>query len=95
MERRCPIFKKYRPVPRTSFDSFSLLYEENRNVLVSIAVFDAKENLVIGSPLSTLKENVQPQKELWFSVALQKIENIHFSIPHVQNLFRWVDGRYQ
>lgn len=76
-------------------DSFSLLYEENRDLVVSIAVFDANGNLVIGYPLSVMKENIQPQKESWFSAALQKIENIHFSTPHVQNLFRWADGKYQ
>lgn len=64
-------------------DSLSLLYEENRDSLVSIAVFDSDGNLVTGAPLSELKAGANPASQGWFSTALGQIENIHFSTPHV------------
>lgn len=77
--------------------SFNLLYEENRNSLVSIALFDRQSNLIAATPLSSLKEHANPAQQSWFPVALQRVENLHFSNPHVQNLFddsthpfRWV-----
>ena len=75
-------------------DSLSLLYEENRDSLVSIAVFDSDGNLVTGAPLSELKAGANPASQGWFSTALGQIENIHFSTPHVQDLFQTADGSY-
>ena len=77
-----------------SEESLSLLYEENRDSLVSIAVFDSWGNLVGAAPLSTLKPGVDPVQQGWFISALSQIENIHFSTPHVQNLFQTTDGSY-
>lgn len=75
-------------------DSLSLLYEENRDSLVSIAVFNSDGNLVTGAPLSELKAGADPASQGWFSTALGQIENIHFSTPHVQDLFQTADGSY-
>lgn len=77
-----------------SAESLSLLYEENRDSLVSIAVFDSRGQLVSAAPLSELKAGVDPDRQSWFSAALAQIENIHFSTPHVQNLFPMADGGY-
>ena len=74
--------------------SLSLLYEENRDSLVSIAVFDSKGQLVTAAPLSELKTSADPAGQGWFSTALGQIENVHFSTPHVQNLFQTADGSY-
>lgn len=71
-----------------------LLYEENREDLVSITVFDSQGNLVASSPLSTLKPGVQPMEYGWFQASLGNMENLHFSSPHVQNLFENPDGSY-
>ena len=71
-----------------------LLYEENREDLVSITVFDSQGNLVASSPLSTLKPGVQPMEHGWFQASLGNMENLHFSSPHVQNLFENPDGSY-
>lgn len=80
-----------------SSDSIALLYEENRDAVVSVAVFDRAGMLIDAAPLSQLKKTARPTKQSWFTSALDKIENIHFSTPHVQNLFqtseqesRWV-----
>lgn len=72
-----------------------LLYESNRDFLVSIAVFSQDGQLIASSPLAGLKNSVTPQRESWFLTATEKIENLHFSTPHVQNLFDDPDYRYR
>ncbi len=72
-----------------------LLYEENRDDLVSIALFNGEGELVAASPLSGLKASAVPQESLWFQAAMEKMENLHFSAPHIQNIFEDPDYRYQ
>ena len=76
-------------------DGMSLLYEENRDALVSIAVFDGSGALVSAAPLSGLKSSALPQESSWFQAATEKMENLHFSAPHVQRLFDDPDYRYR
>ena len=33
--------------------------------------------------------------EIWFTTAMEQIENLHFSTPHVQNLFQDPDHHYR
>lgn len=73
----------------------NLLYEVNRDNLISIALFNSGGGLVTASPLANLKERARPELEGWFITARQKIENLHFSGPHVQNLFADPDFRYR
>ncbi|MCI8648962.1 MAG: sensor histidine kinase [Anaerotruncus sp.] len=73
----------------------NLLYETNRELLVSIALFDDAGGLVYASPLSRLKQTVQPHQQDWFLRAIGRTENLHFSVPHVQNLFEDPDYRYR
>ena len=75
----------------------SLLYEENRDELVSLAVFDGQGRLISAAPLSTLKEEPHTLGSDWFRTASRNMENLHFSTPHVQQIFhdpdhpfRWV-----
>ena len=75
--------------------AMNLLYEENRDDLVSIAAFDSGGELVASVPLSTLKEGSALEDSLWFRAALGNMENLHFSTPHVQNLFRDPDNPYR
>ena len=72
-----------------------LLYEANRDSLVSIAVFSESGSLVGATPFAALKNSVRPQKEAWFTTAMDQIENLHFSTAHVQNLFEDPDYRYR
>ena len=79
-----------------SFNSdMNLLYESNRESIVSIAVFDKQGKLIDATPLARLKKTATPKKESWFYEAQFKMENIHFSTPHVQNLFEDVDYKYK
>ncbi len=75
--------------------ALDLLYENNRDSLVSIAVFSQEGELVAAAPLQELKNSVSPRWEDWFTQAADKIENLHFSTPHVQNLWADPDQRYR
>lgn len=75
--------------------ALDLLYENNRDSLVSIAVFSQEGELVAAAPLQELKNSVSPRWEDWFTQATNKIENLHFSTPHVQNLWADPDQRYR
>lgn len=72
-----------------------LLYYTSRESLVSIAVFSDGGGLIAAAPLAVLKNSVSPEREEWFSAAQERIENLHFSTPHVQNLFVDPDYRYR
>lgn len=75
--------------------SMNLLYETNRDLLISIVVLDENGELVGVSPVSKLKKTARPEEQEWFTRAMNKIENLHFSSPHVQNLFEDPDFRYR
>ena len=91
----------YRIIKNTDLEEgslesgMSLLYEENRESIVSIAVFDEKGRLVSAAPLSELKPDAELRDSGWFQAAIKKMENFHFSTPHVQNLFQEQDARYR
>ena len=72
-----------------------LLYYTSRESLVSIAVFADSGDLIAAVPLTALKNSVSPERESWFDAAQERIENLHFSTPHVQNLFVDPDYRYR
>lgn len=75
-------------------DALELLYAKDRDVLVSLALFDSDGGLISATPLTELKNSVTPSREEWFTTAMERIENLHFSTPHVQNLFEDPDSRY-
>ena len=76
-------------------DALGLLYEENRDDLVSLAVFDSRGTLVSAVPLAALKAQSEPARSEWFRAASQSMENLHFSTPHVQNIFDDPDSPYR
>ncbi len=86
---------KNTDIGNESLDSqFNLLYESNRDDIISIALFKEDGTLISASPISLLKEGVDVRNQEWFQEANQDIANIHFSSPHVQNLFDDPTGRY-
>lgn len=76
-------------------EGMELLYEENRDELVFIAVFDSKGALVAGTPLTALKEGADPASSDWYQAALDKMENLHFFPPHIQHLFADPDDSFR
>lgn len=76
-------------------EAMNLLYEANREHIVSIAVFNENGELIAATPISKLKKTATPQNEDWFINATKQIENLHFSTAHVQNLFEDIDYKYK
>lgn len=77
----------YRIIKNTDLEEsslesgMSLLYEENRESIVSIAVFDEKGRLVSAAPLSELKPDAELRDSGWFQVAIKRWR-ISTSPPH-------------
>jgi len=76
-------------------NDMSLLYETNRDLLISIGVFSNSGKVIAAEPLTQLKPSADVSGENWFKNAARKIENCHFSTPHVQNLFVDPDNKYR
>ena len=75
----------------------TLLYDNNKDNVDNIALFSEDGMLVEAVPAARLKPNLDVTGEPWFRDALEKTENQHFSLPHVQyildnneNHYRWV-----
>lgn len=75
-------------------EEMTLLYEANKDNLISIACYTNDGELVCAAPVTTQKEKLNVTNQEWFTDALGKMENIHFSTPHVQNLFDNLSYRY-
>ena len=76
-------------------EQFSLLYETNSDKIQSLALYDPKGNLIASEPVVAEKKNVKVQTQEWYKNAEDAIENIHFSTPHIQELFEDGSYRYQ
>lgn len=71
-----------------------LLYEANKDKLRSIAVYNSHGSLIAAEPVVLQKEDPDVTKQEWFIQAMDKVENIHFSTPHIQTLFDDGTSRY-
>ena len=76
-------------------EDMDLLYEANIDSLLSIATFTKDGELLNAVPNSTAKDYLDIQKQEWFSLALKEVENLHFSRPHIENLFDDPAYRYK
>ncbi len=72
----------------------NLLYEANKDRIVSISLFDKNGLLIAGSPLSTVKDNVKISDCDWFLNAVQHKEAYYFSAPHIENIFEDMSPNY-
>lgn len=72
----------------------NLLYEANRNNLRSIAIYNNYGSLVAAEPVALQKEDPNITKQDWYVQAVDEMENMHFSTPHIQNLFDDASFRY-
>lgn len=72
----------------------TLLYEANKDNLISIACFTEAGSLVAATPVDSLKQDVNVTEQQWFIRALKEPENLHFSSSHVQNIFEDSNDRY-
>lgn len=83
----------YRAIKKTDMavenikKEMDLIYEANKDNLISITLFSEYGEIIDSYPLQQLKSNIDPRDNDWFQNAKNKKENLHFSTPHVQNLF--------
>ncbi|HKM20595.1 MAG TPA: sensor histidine kinase [Lachnospiraceae bacterium] len=80
----------YEPLDR----EMALLYEANKDNLISIACINENGAVIAAAPVATRKQGIDILEQDWFIQANEKIENLHFSTPHVQNLFDNSNYRY-
>lgn len=88
------VIKKVDLAEESLDDEMNLLYQEHQDSLISIAVMREDGELVASIPVNTIKKNLDVSQEDWFINANEKIENQHFSSPHVQNLFEYANDSY-
>lgn len=74
-------------------EQFSLLYEVNSDKIESLALYGNEGRLIASEPVAVEKENIDVKGQDWYKNAESAIENVHFSIPHIQNLYE--DGLYR
>ena len=87
------IIQQYDVSSQEFNNQFSLLYETNSDKIQSLVLYNNEGKLMASEPISSEKKNVEIKKQDWFYNAKKEIENIHFSKPHLQNIF--MDGTYK
>ena len=65
----------------------NLLYEANNDSLRSIAIYNSYGSLMAAEPIAQQKEDPDVTRQDWYRQAVGEMENMHFSTPHIQNLF--------
>lgn len=70
-----------------------LLYEADKSDLHSIAIYNDYGSLIGAEPVALQKEDPDVTKQDWFIKAMDEMENMCFSMPHIQNLFD--DGTFR
>lgn len=80
---------------QTIHSGMNILYEGNKDDLASIAIYNNFGSLVLAEPVASQKEDPDVTNQEWYQQALSEMENIHFSTPHIQNLFDNGTMRYE
>lgn len=86
---------KDKDLAQEALDSeMNLIYEVHKGNLISVACYTKEGELVAAAPVGMKKEDVDVTQEIWFEKAVDQIENIHFSAPHVAHTFEDNSYRY-
>ena len=72
----------------------NLLYEANRDNLRTISIYNSYGSLMAAEPVALQKEDPDVTSQDWYKQAVEEMENMHFSTPHIQNLFDDGSMRY-
>lgn len=72
----------------------NLLYEANRDNLRTISIYNSYGSLMAAEPVASQKEDPDVTSQDWYKQAVEEMENMHFSTPHIQNLFDDGSMRY-
>ncbi len=73
----------------------TLLYDNNKDSVANIALLSKKGELLSAVPAARLKTGMDVTEEKWFRDTLNRPENLHFSMPHVQYIFDNSENQYR
>ncbi|MCQ2508377.1 MAG: cache domain-containing protein, partial [Dorea sp.] len=78
-------------------DDLNLIYESNKDNIVSISLYSSDGSMISAVPVAGQNEENDISSKEWFLKAKKEVENLHFSMPYVQNIsqdaldgYRWV-----
>lgn len=69
-------------------DKLSLLYNNNQGQIKNIVILSKDGKVLSAFPAVRLQKITNIEKEPWFGKTLNKPENIYFTTPHVQSMFK-------
>ena len=75
-------------------EALTLLYNNNKEQVSNIALISKEGEPINVVPAARFRKNFRANEEEWFVNALNKTENIHFTLPHVQKMFEKGDNGY-
>ncbi|NBH73535.1 sensor histidine kinase [Clostridiaceae bacterium] len=73
----------------------TLLYDNNKDSVSNIALLSKKGEILSAVPAARLKTGMDVTEEEWFKDSLERPENFHFSMPHVQYIFDNSENQYR
>lgn len=74
---------------------FTLLYDNNKDCISNIALFSKNGEMLEAVPAARIKTGLDVTEKKWFQDALERTDNLHFSIPHVQYIFDNHENQYR
>lgn len=75
-------------------EQMTLLYDSNRDCVTNIALFTKTGEPLSVVPAARLKNDIDVTAEDWFQDTLNRAENLHFTMPHVQYIFDNDENQY-
>ena len=75
-------------------EKLTLLYNNNKEQVSNIALISKEGEPISVVPAARFRKNFKAEDEEWFVNALNKTENIHFTLHHVQKIFEKGDNGY-
>ena len=75
-------------------EKLTLLYNNNKEQVSNIALISKEGEPISVVPAARFRKNFKAEDEEWFVNALNKTENIHFTLPPVQKMFEKGDNGY-
>ncbi|MCI8661316.1 MAG: sensor histidine kinase [Lachnospiraceae bacterium] len=73
----------------------TLLYDNNKDSVSNIALLSKGGDILSAVPAARLKTGMDVTGEEWFKSTLERPENLHFSMPHVQYIFDNSENQYR
>ena len=72
----------------------NLIYVNNDNMLDGIALISGRGELIESTPTLRLRDNADVSENDFFKKSMANSEYIHFSMPHIRNLFEKNENSY-